>query len=398
MPLETPFHARTAALCTSLAWKEWAGYHAVRHYGSYAEREYFAFRHAAGLLDVTPLYKFDVRGADAARFLSYVTVKDVTRLAPGRVTYLCWCDARGRVLDDGTLTCWDDRHFRMTAADPTLAWLEKHARGFDVSITDVSLDVAAVAIQGPRSKDVLLDAGADVEGLPFFRAVRTTIGRVPVEVSRTGYTGDLGYEVWTAAEHAVPLWDALIDAGRRHGLLPAGLDALDVTRVEAGFLLGGVDYTSARRALIPDQYSTPDELGLGWCVDLEREPFLGQDAIRAERAHGNALAFAGLVIDWDELEQLYASFDLPPDLPAGAWRASIPVHHGAVQVGYATSGTWSPTLKQNLALATLQAAHAKLGTELSIEWTVEHQRRTVKATVAKKPFFDPSRKRSVDGR
>jgi len=394
MPIPTPFHARTSALCTSLAWKEWAGYHAVRSYDTYPEREYFAFRHAAGLLDVTPLYKYDLRGPDAGRLLAYVTVKDVTQMKPGRVTYLCWCDADGKVLDDGTITRWDDAHYRLTSADPSFAWLARHARGFDVEIEDVSEKLGALALQGPSSRAVLVDvAGAEVAGLRFFGAQHAHIAGVPVDVTRTGYTGDLGYEVWTPAEHALAVWDALAEAGRPYGLQPAGLDALDMTRIEAGFILGGVDYTSARRALIEDQKSSPYEIGLGWCVQLEREPFLGQAALRREARAGSRHALVGLDIDWDALRALFDEKGLPPLVLAHAWRASIPVYLGAVQVGYATSGSWSPTLKKNLALATLEAAHAAPGTELAIEWTVEHRRRTVGATVAERPFFDPERKR-----
>jgi aminomethyltransferase len=395
MPLPTPFHPRTAALCESLAWKEWAGYHAVRSYDVYFEREYYAFRHSAGLLDVTPLYKYDVRGRDAARFLSWLTVRDVGKLAPGRVTYLCWCDADGKVLDDGTITCWGPGEYRLTSADPSWAWLLQQAQGLAVEITDRSSDLAALALQGPRSRAILAAvAGKEIEALRFFRATHAKIAGVAVDVTRTGYTGDLGYEVWMSADDALPVWDALVAAGAPHGLLPAGLDALDVTRVEAGFILGGVDYTSARRALIESQKSTPSEIGLGWCVELEREPFLGQAALRREAGYGPRLAFVGLVLSWDDLHELYDSFGLPPALPSHAWRQSIPLYHGAVQVGYATSGAWSPTLKQKLALATVEAAFATEGTTLSMEWTVEHQRKTVHATVARRPFFDPPRKRA----
>ncbi len=395
MPLPTPFHARTSALCESLSWKEWAGYYAVRSYDMYFEREYYAFRHSAGLLDVSPLYKYEVRGPEAAQFLSWLTVRDVAKLAPGRVTYLCWCDPAGKVLDDGTITCWAAGEYRLTSADPSWAWLLEQARGFEVEVKDVSASLAALALQGPRSREVLASvAGKAVEGLKFFRAARAKIGGIPVDVTRTGYTGDLGYEVWVAAEQAVPVWDALVEAGAPYGLLPAGLDALDVTRVEAGFILGGVDYTSARRALIEAQKSTPNEIGLGWCVELEREPFLGQDALRKETSHGSRHAFVGLVLSWDDLHELYDSFGLPPALPSHAWRQSIPIYRGAVQVGYATSGAWSPTLKQKLALATVESAFAAEGTVLSMEWTVEHQRKNVRATVARRPFFDPPRKRT----
>jgi aminomethyltransferase len=394
MPIPSPFHPRTSALCTSYQWKEWAGYHAVRSYEMSHEREYLAFRHGAGLLDVSPLCKYEVKGPDAGRFLSFITVKDVTKLGVGRVTYLCWCDSRGHVLDDGTITRWDDAHYRMTSADPSYAWLCRNARGFDVEIEDSTADIASLALQGPNARKVLAGVfGADVESLRFFRGMRAKAGKVPVEITRTGYTGDLGYEIWMSAKDALPVWDALIEEGAPYGLLPAGLDALDVTRIEAGFILAGVDYTSARKAVIPSQRSTPSEIGLGWAVGLQREPFIGQVALQEEARGSARSAMVGLEIDWDELEHLFDSVDLPPDLSAQAWRSSIPIYDGVVQVGYASSGAWSPTLKKNLAIATVDAAHAKVGTQLAIEWTVDHARKKVKATVAPRPFLDPPRKR-----
>jgi len=406
MPQQTPFHPRTSELCVSYAWKEWAGYHAVRTFDTYPEREYFAFRQAAGLLDVTPLYKYSVSGPDASRFLSYVTVKDLTRLGVGRVTYLCWCDGNGKVLDDGTVTRWDDQLYRLTSADPSFAWLLEHSVGFDVQIVDESAELAALALQGPRSC-AILDAACDSSGetpvgdLRFFRATRARIGDAEVEITRTGYTGDLGYEVWMKNADAVSVYDALLEAGAPHGILPCGLDALDITRLEAGFILAGVDYVSARRAWIPHQKSSPEEIGLGWCVNLDREPFLGQAALLEERASGPQWAVVGIEVDWDELEALYDAWDLPPAIPAAAWRESIPVYSAGsagsagTQVGYATSGTWSPTLKKQLALVTIQREYSNHGRELRFEWTVEHARKTVSATVVPKPFFDPPRKRTA---
>ena len=395
MPVPSPFHPRTAALCESLLWKEWAGYHAVRAYDTAFEREYQAFRHSAGLLDVTPLFKYEVRGRDAGAFLAWVSVKDPRRLADGQVTYLCWCDERGGVLDDGTITRFGEERYRMTSADPSFAWLERHTDGFEVTIEDVSEALGALALQGPRSRDVLVAAtGGALADLGFFRAGAARIAGVPVDVTRTGYTGDLGYEIWCPANRALDVWDALVDAGAPHRLLPAGLDALDVTRVEAGFILAGVDYTSARRALIDEQRSSPFEIGLGWTVKLEREPFLSQRALIRERERKGGKRLVGLEIDWDELEALYDAKDLPPALDAHAWRSSIPLYDGGAQVGYATSGAWSPTLKKNLALATVLARYEPLGTRLEMEWTVEHERHRVGAVVVRRPFFDPPRKRA----
>ena len=399
MPVPSPFHSRTAELCTSLQWKEWSGYHAVRSFDTHHEREYHAIRQSAGLLDVTPLHKYRVEGPQAADLLAWVWTRDVRRLKLGRVAYGCWCDEHGLVLDDGTVARFEDARFRMTSAEPALDWLTDQARGYDASVTDETARVAALALQGPRSRAILIDllAGEDAErvaALPFFGATRVRRGELALEVTRTGYTGDLGYELWVDEEGALELWDALMDAGARHRMLPIGLDALDVARMEAGFLLGGVDYVHARRAMLARQASTPYELGLGWSVHLDREPFVGQAALSAARARGPREQLVGLVIDVAALERLFDEEGLPPELPSEAWRESRPLLHGATQVGYATSGSFSPTLKQGLALATVDAAHARPGTQLALEHTVEHRRRPVPCRVAETPFLDLQRKRS----
>jgi aminomethyltransferase len=396
VPVPSPFHPRTSALCRSLLWKDWAGYHAVRSYDTYPEREYFAFRHAAGVIDVTPLFKYEIRGREAVDFLAYVLARDARKLKPGRVAYCCWCDERGKLLDDGTVSRLAEDHFRLTAAEPSLAWLRRNAAGFDVRIDDVTASVAALSVQGPTSRDILREAcDADLDKLRFFRHANARFDGFEGVVSRTGYTGDLGYEVWVDAEHACALWDRIADAGRSYGLQPAGLDALDVTRVEAGFLMNGVDYWSANHCLVEFRMSTPYEAGLAWTVHLERDPFLGQEALRAEKRRGPARRFVGLEIDWDETEALFRARALPPEIPHGAWRMSVPLYlPDGSQVGYATSGAWSPMLKKNLALATITAPHGDVGEELHIEMTVEHERHRVKATVCGTPFFDPERKRA----
>jgi aminomethyltransferase len=220
------------------------------------------------------------------------------------------------------------------------------------------------------------------------------LGSVPVTISRTGYTGDLGYEIWVDAEHALPLWDALLAAGAPHGITPCGLLALDIARIEAGLILRDVDYVSAHAALIPSQFSSPYELNLGWTVNLEKEAFVGRAALAAEAARGAAWKLVGLDTSWEALERLYAEVGLPPRLPAAAWRVSVPVYAGGRQVGYATSGCWSPLLKKSIALAHVEASHAAPGTPLAIEVTVEHRRRLAAATVVALPFFDPERKRA----
>lgn len=397
MPRGTPFHERTREACLTYSWKDWAGYHAVRQYGLSADREYNAIRQGSALLDVTPLYKYDVSGPDAGAFLSRVLVRDVRTLKNGRMTYLCWCDDDGKVIDDGTCARLDDDRYRLTAAAPSLHWLSRHAEAFDVTIADLSDDMGALALQGPTSRDLLRQVcDADMDKLKFFGITETKFASGPGWLSRTGYTGDLGYELWVPKAQAHALWDALQDAGKSYGLEPTGLDALDISRIEAGFILRGIDYHPANEAHIEAQKSSPFEIGLGWTVKLgEREPpFVGQLALEREKGEGSAWCIAGLDIDWFAIERLFDAHGLPPRVPTAAWRSNIPVFADGRQVGRATSGTWSPMLKKNLALATLESAYGKEGTQLHIEWTVEYERKTVPATVVKTPFFDPERKRA----
>jgi aminomethyltransferase len=281
----------------------------------------------------------------------------------------------------------------MTSAEPGLRWLEANAIGLDVSIEDVSESIAALSLQGPQSLAILEELG-DIPPLKYFRLARTQLRGIPVEVSRTGYTGDLGFELWTNREHALGLWDALMDVGQNYGLQAAGMLALDVARIEAGLMLIDVDYVPARKALIESQTSSPYELDLGWAVNLDKEQFVGRQALAAEKARGPQWQFVGIEIGWQGLERLYAEVGLATRLPQAAWRMSVPIYSGAEQAGYATSGGWSPLLKKYIALAHLRSQWAKPGTELDIEITVEHRRKRAAARVVKKPFFDPERKKS----
>jgi aminomethyltransferase len=366
----------------------------VRTFGPSPEPEYHAIRHAAGVLDVSPLKKYAVTGRDAAAFLSFVFARDVGRLRPGRVTYACFCDENGHVIDDGTVTRRGADDFRVTTASPSLGWFASKARGFSVSMDDVSDRLAALAVQGPQSRALLEDVTGERDlDIPFFGFRTASVDGHDVEITRTGYTGDLGYELWLSEEAAVPVWDRLQEAGRGRGLLPVGLDALDITRIEAGFILQDVDYLSALRTPLVRRRSTPFEIGLGWTVHLDRDPFLGQDALllAADRPRWQLV---GLEIDWDELRDLYDAVGLPPHLPTEAWRTPRPVHAGPRQVGQATSGTWSPLLKRNLALASVESRYASIGTRLRIEHTVDFHRHAVTATVVDRPFFDHERTRS----
>ena len=401
MPLRSPFFERTVQLCESMSWKEWGGYYAACSYETTHEFEYFAFRHSAGLLDITPLFKYSVRGPDAAAYLSRLMVKNIARLKAGRVAYVCWCNDDGKIVDDGTVMQINEENFFVTASEPNFSWFHRHQRGFRVEVEDITDRVCGLALQGPMSRDILAQcADTNLDALKYFAVTEAMVNRIPVQISRTGYTGDLGYEIFTENQYALALWDTLMDAGRPYDILPAGLDALDITRIEAGLILNGVDYYNALHMLIPDRMSSPYELPLGWIVNLDRGPFIGQAALRREKMNGSAWTTIGLDIDWPELEALFHKYGLPPEVASHAWRTSIPIYafdNPSVQIGYATSGTWSPQLKKNIALATIKSPYSAPGTQVRFEVTVEHTRHTVKAVVRKPQFFNPERKRSNPG-
>jgi aminomethyltransferase len=391
----TPFHPRTAALCASHAWRRWAGYVVASAYELSHEREYHVIRSAAALFDITPLYKYRIRGPGAARLLDRIATRAVSRAQVGQVLYTPWCDDAGKVLDDGTIARLDGQEFRMTAAEPNLTWLEQNAHRLEVGIEDVSESTAALALQGPASRAILERvADGEVRTLPYFGIAGARLNGAPVEISRTGYTGDLGFELWLRAQDALPVWDALMAAGADYGIAAAGMLALDIARIEAGLMLIDVDYVPARKALIGSQTSTPFELDLAWSVDLRKPHFVGRAALADQAARGAEWQFVGIEVEWASLERLYAAVGLAPQLPHAAWRASVPLYASGRQVGYATSGTWSPLLKKYIALAHVGARWASAGTALEMEVTVEHRRRRAAARVVKKPFFNPERKRA----
>jgi aminomethyltransferase len=393
MPIGTAFHPRTFPLCGSLNYREWSGYYAVSSYEPHHEHEYNAIRNAAALIDISPLYKYRLSGRDASRLVDRIITRDLRKVGVGQVIYTPWCDERGKVLDDGTVSRLDEHLYRWTAAEPNLRWFHQNAVGLQVEIEDISESMAALALQGPMSARLLRRvADANIDALKYFRVTSGRIAGVPVDISRTGYTGDLGYEIWVPCEGALPVWDALAEAGRAFDLYAAGMLALDVARIEAGLLLLDVDFMSSRKALTPAQTYSPFEMGLGRLVDLDKESFVGQRPLAAERARGPARQIVGLEVDWPAVEAIYEKAGLPPAISAAASRVAVPVYAAGVQIGKATSTTWSPTLKKLIALALVSAAHAAPGTALEMEVTVEAVRYRVPAQVAKMPFFNPGRK------
>jgi aminomethyltransferase len=391
----TPFHERTAPLVQGQTWRRWSGHAVASAYDWTLDREYAAVRNAAALFDVSPLYKYRVTGRDAARLFDRMVTRNVMKTEVGQVQYTTWCDACGKVIDDGTISRLGEEVFRLTSAEPNFRWLHRNAFGLDVDIQDISESLGALALQGPLSRAVLnAVAEQPVDTLRYFRLMNNRIAGVDIQVSRTGYTGDLGYELWIPAERALEVWDALMAAGRDYGLAPAGIWALDVARIEAGLVMLDVDYHSSHRAMIEPQKSSPFELSLDWTVTFDKGPYNGRKALAAEKARGPLWRFVGIEIDWNSFESLFVAHDLAPALPGIPWRSSTPLYRDGKQAGYASSGCWSPLLKKYLALAHLQAPHFAPDTQLKIEVTVEHQRRLADAVVRKLPFFDPPRKKS----
>jgi aminomethyltransferase len=396
MPIGTPFHSRTSALCVSQSWRTWSGYFTASSYDVVHDYEYHAIRNTAGLIDISPLFKYEVHGKDALKLVNRVITRDVAKCAVGQAVYGCLCDGDGKVIQDGTVFRLDQDHFRFHLADPALRWLKLNAAAMSVSIDEVSEQVAALALQGPNALKILREiVDADLGKLKFFRLTPVDFAGVPVTISRTGYTGDLGYEIWLPAARAERVWDVLADKGKLYGLKPAGMLALDVARLEAGFILLEVDYIGAEKALIPSQKYTPFEIGLSWTVDLKKDFFIGSKGLRDQSDKGAPRQIIGLEVDWRHYEELYRKVGLPPHVPAAAWRGGIPLYKDDLQVGQATTGAWSPTLKKYIALATIKSEHAKPGTTLQMETTVAYERKKVKVSTVKPPFFDPPRKRML---
>jgi aminomethyltransferase len=394
MPIGTAFHERTFDLCESLSYREWSGYYAVSSYELHHEHEYNAIRNASALIDITPLFKYRLTGKGATRLVDRVITRDMKKVKVGQVIYTPWCDEQGKVIDDGTVSRLEENTYRWTAADPSLRWFTQNAAGMDVQIEDISETTVALALQGPTSGRLLKSfvKDANIENLKYFRVTRGTLAGVEVDISRTGYTGDLGYEIWIPAEHAIKVWDALMEHGKAFDIHAAGMLALDVSRIEAGLLLIDIDFNSSKKALIDEQKYSPFEMGLGRLVNLDKNRFVGQKALIEEQKRGHAREIVGLEIDWPQVESLYEAVGLPPSISPIASRVAVPVFKEGNQVGKATSSTWSPTLKKMIALATVKREFTRPGTRLQFEITVEAVRHQVRATVVKTPFFNPKRK------
>ena len=391
----SPFFERTSKLNESQEWRRWSGYLSATNYELNHENEYFAIRTKAALLDITPLCKYIIKGPDAQAYLNRLVTRNISICKVGQVMYTPWCDENGKVIDDGTIQRLSKDEFRITSAEPNLDWIQSNAKNLNLTIKDDSSSTSALALQGPNSRKILNVVAQDsLDQLKFFWMVNTKIGDCNVLISRTGYTGDLGYELWIDPKDSLTVWDTLIEKGKPYGITPTGLQALDIARIEAGLILLDVDYISSRHAIIESRKSSPFELGLGWTVKMDKNNFIGKKSLEKEIKKDSTWEFVGIEIDWDPLEKLYREAGLAPGLPSTAWRTSTPLYFNHKQIGYATSGTWSPILKRYIALAHVKSDFAEEGTNLDFELKVEHFRKITNSRVIKTPFFNPKRKRS----
>jgi aminomethyltransferase len=396
MTVGSPFHPRTSALNQKLAWEDWQGTYAASVFADFHDIEYNAIREAVAAIDVSPLFKYRVSGPDAVRLVDRIITRDATKLAVGRVAYTPWCDERGKVIDDGTVSRLDETAFRWTAAEPNLRWLEMNEVGLDVAVEDVTDELAALALQGPHARSVLeAVTGEDWSEVQYFDRRPTAIASVDIDVTRTGYTGDLGYELWIPSDRAVEVWDAVFEAGEPYGIRPVGMRAMDVARVEAGLILIDAEYTGSRWAVSAEQEYSPGELGMDRLVNPDKEAFVGKRALVEERAAGGPRRrLVGLTYDWEGIERAFDSHGLPPALSPETTTERTPLRRGGRQVGRVTSRTWSPMLKRVIALASVGREHGEPGTVLEAEWDVEGRRHPVAATVTPLPFLDLPRKRA----
>lgn len=393
----SPFHQRLSELNRTGLYGHWSGYLSALRYDTSAKHEYFGVRNSAGLFDSSPLYKHRIAGPDAERFLAGVMARDVRTCAPGKAQYTVWCDEEGYLLEDGVLFRHSETEFLLTCAEPNVGYLSDLTSGFDVTVTDVSEAYGVLALQGPRSREILTRLTPDVAGLPFFGMAETTIKGAPVTVSRTGYTGDLGYEVLVPSDHALDVVDAILDTGTPYGLRPFGEEALMMLRVEAGLILIGVEFTSARYAYNDHQRLTPVELGLSWLlkgIDDDTRPFIGRDPLRAELiGQTSRWQTVGLVLDWAEWDRLYDNAGLiPPKEETPLDYESMLYDADGERIGYATTLMYSPMLQRHIGIALVRPDHASLGSTVHVEQTINHEYLTCAATVSRMPLFNPARK------
>lgn len=391
----TPFHPRTSELLDSYDWGEWSGWLSANVYELDHTHEYLAIRTSCGVFDTSPLYKYRIHGPDASKLMNRVVTQDVMRYGVGKSMYTPWCDDKGKIIDDGIVAHVGEQLFRMTSAEPTLFWLEDNAVNLNVNIEDITEAYAIMAFQGPYTREVLNRlTDFEVESLKYFDLQNINLAGIPITLSRTGYTGDLGYELWVEPHNAVALWDTVFEVGEEYRIRAFGDNALNIARIEAGLLLAEVDFNSSKKVMYEHEKSTPLELGLGWTVKLEKEFFVGQKALLKDKENGIKWKTVGLEVDLKSVEAIYAEYGMPLYLPYEAWIEAVPVYSRGTQIGKATSGTWSPMLKKYIAIARIEARYAFMGNHVEMEVTVDARRHKAGAEVVKMPFYNPPRKTS----
>jgi aminomethyltransferase len=393
----SPFHERTSALNETGLWSHWSGHLAAHRYQMSDKFEYFAVRNSAGIFDSSPLYKYRIHGPDAERFLAGVLARDIRSCPPGHAQYTIWCDDRGFVVEDGVVLRHGKDEFLLTAAEPNLAYFSDLIGRDDVRIEEVSHDYGVLAVQGPRSRDLVSKLVPGAATIPYFGLVSGSIAGADVTVSRTGYSGDLGYEIWIERPNALKVWDTLWDSAAGHGVLPFGLDALEMLRIEAGLLLLDVDFGSSRYAWTDEDRSSPFEIGLGWMLrDLASDDraFIGRRALERELADGTSRwRFTGLVLDWEDYDRIYDTAGLIPPKDHTPIVEELFVYDDEIrQVGYSTSFMYSPMLQRHIAMARVRPDLARPGSEVRLEVDVNHRYEYVKARTARMPLYNPGRK------
>lgn len=380
-PLQTtPFHDRIAAANVLNQWGAWAGYTTALVLQD-AEMEYYAIRNAASVYDLSPMIKYRITGRDAVDYLNRLTIRDVSRIPVRAVHYTAWCDDRGKLLDDGTLFRLDEAEFLLCCQERHLPWLLDSAIGFDVSVRDVTADIAALSLQGPCAAAVLERSGFDVSALKPYRIASFPVEGGEVIISRTGFTGDLGYELWIEPALALPLWDRLMEAGAYCGIRPIGSGALDIARIEAGFITTNADFVPADQAMREDRVRSPFEMALDWMIDFGKGHFNGRRALLAER-------------DRQTSEWAFVALDIEGNLPADH---AILYDGRNREVGQITSAAWSPSTKRSIALAQVRRPHhaeAKRGLRAEIYALRElhYVKLMMTARVVERPFFATPRR------
>jgi aminomethyltransferase len=378
--LQTPFHARTAPANTLNRWGPWGGYMTALCFGD-VDMEYTAIRNGASVYDLCPMVKYRITGAGAAGYLNRFTLRNAAKLSVGSVHYTGWADDAGKLMDDGTLFRHGPEDYLICCQERHLPWFLESAVGFDVQVQEVTEDIAALSLQGPCSASVLTAAGFDVQSLKPFRMAKFPFAGTEITISRTGFTGDLGYELWLTPDQALPFWDHLMQAGAPWGIRPIGTDALDLARVEAGFIITNMDFIPAHQALREDRPRSPLELGLAWMIDWDKGHFTGRRALLAEKEKGSDWALVGL--------------DIPGNVSA---EGSILYHDKRVDAGIVTAAAWSPALKANVAIAQVQTRYLQkndLWVEIYALRELHYAKLMLPVTVAERPFFNPPRKRAT---